>query len=151
MKDTSPEAIQFHLDRRHSGDCNYESIKTAVITGKNPQLALYAVAYRGINKDILIMHPDQMPVEKEVVEVRKIPNRVSTEPTSEFFLSGLKNMGVKLNGIERKGDCYEFDIAEGWMKVHLKDSKGRFKRERGRYVTVTLKGVVEAYWKDRTL
>lgn len=77
-----------------------------------------------------------------------IPNHVSTDPDSPFYMTGLGKMGVKFNGVPRKKDVQEFNVSEGWIRVHIRDNKGNWKKSRGRYITVKLNGVVEPYWES---
>lgn len=76
-----------------------------------------------------------------------IPNHVSTDPASPFYMPNLTKMGVRFNGTPRKKDVQEFNVSEGWIRVHIRDNKGNWKKSRGRYITVKLNGVVEPYWE----
>jgi hypothetical protein len=83
----------------------------------------------------------------EAVKKPDIPNRVCAYEGSEYYWPS-KGLGVRFNGVERKNDVVEFDVAEGWVRVHQRDGRGRFKQERGQWSTITLKGTVEPFWKD---
>lgn len=100
---------------------------------------------------IQIVEPEnkQLAVYREAMNgMRAIPNHVSTDPDSPFFMDGLGKMGVKFNGVPRKKDVQEFNVSEGWIRVHIRDNKGNWKKSRGRYITVKLNGVVEPYWES---
>lgn len=76
-----------------------------------------------------------------------VPARLCVEKGHPDFDECYTRIGVKFNGIERKGDVYAYDVAGGFIRVHIRDNKGRWKQSRGRFVTVKLNGVVEPYWR----
>ena len=76
-----------------------------------------------------------------------VPARLCVEKGHPDFDECYTRIGVKFNGIERKGDVYAYDVAAGFIRVHIRDNKGRWKQSRGRFVTVKLNGVVEPYWR----
>lgn len=77
-----------------------------------------------------------------------IPDRVCIEQWSPHYFEDYKHIGVKIND-KPINNCYEFCISEGWVKLLLKDSRGNYKRERGRLLWIMHKGMkVEPYWRD---
>ena len=76
-----------------------------------------------------------------------VPARLCVEKGHPDFDECYTRIGVKFNGIERKSDVYAYDVAAGFIRVHIRDNKGRWKQSRGRFVTVKLNGVVEPYWR----
>lgn len=84
------------------------------------------------------------PIEPEV----RIPNRASVEVKSPYFSNDCGKFKVVFNGVERKSDVCEYCISEGWIRVHAKTAKGKFKLERGQFVTIILRGKVEVSLKD---
>ena len=73
------------------------------------------------------------------------PDRVCLETGSPFYDSRWENIGIRFNG----GECQsvvEYCVSEGWMRSQIFHG-GRPKKERGRFVTVTHRGTIEAYWR----
>ena len=75
-------------------------------------------------------------------------DHVSLDPKSPHYLPPSKtdNIGVKLNGKERKGDVHEFCVSEGWIRVQLKQG-GRLRSERGKLILMKLRGEVKIFNK----
>lgn len=73
-----------------------------------------------------------------------LPDRLSVDPTSRYFLAGVFEhaVGIRLNGKERH-DVEEYCISERWVKVPA----GKTLDRRGRPLLITLKGQVEAFYK----
>lgn len=44
-------------------------------------------------------------------------------------------------------NVYEYCVSEGWAKLIVRDGRGFFKKEQGRYVTVTKAAKIETYWR----
>ena len=76
-----------------------------------------------------------------------VPARLCVEKGHPDFDECYTRIGVKFNGGERKSDVYAYDAAGGFIRVHIRDNKGNWKKSRGRFVTVKLNGVVEPYWR----
>lgn len=76
------------------------------------------------------------------MSLEPIPDRVSIDPDSPFYWKHYTTLRVYLDDKLRPSDVIEFCISEGWIRIHAKDSRGRVKRERGKYVPITLKGRV---------
>lgn len=74
-----------------------------------------------------------------------IPDRVSLEPSSPFYFPEWARLGVRINTGE-SASVVEFCVSEGWARTQVFHG-GRPKMERGKYVTVTRKGVIEPYWR----
>ncbi len=74
-----------------------------------------------------------------------LPDRLSNNPSSPFHNDELlkRGIGIRFNGAE-KTNVEEYCISEGWIKVAAGPAKDR----KGNPLTITLKGVVEAYLKD---
>lgn len=76
------------------------------------------------------------------------PRKLSAcEQFEHFDPDVVSRIGVKFNGVERKGDVAYYDCDEGFIRIHLRDNKGRWKQSRGKFVTYKLQGVVEPYWR----
>ena len=72
------------------------------------------------------------------------PDRLSLDPTSDYFDEALLNrgVGIKFNGQE-KTNVVEYSVSEGWIRV----AAGRSLDRRGRPMTVRLNGKVEPYFE----
>lgn len=78
-----------------------------------------------------------------------LPRRLSSNNDHPWYNADvIKRVGVKFNGIERKGDVAEYDVDAGYIRVHIRDNKGNWKRSRGRFITIKLTGAVEPYWRS---
>lgn len=73
-----------------------------------------------------------------------LPDRLSIDTSSRFHQPAVfeHDIGIRLNGQERV-DVEEYCVSEGWVKVPA----GKTKDRKGRALLITLKGVVEAYYK----
>jgi hypothetical protein len=73
-----------------------------------------------------------------------LPDRLSVRPRSPHHRADVvqHDIGIRLNGKERN-DVEEYCISEGWVKVPA----GKALDRRGEPLLVTLKGVVEAYYR----
>lgn len=73
------------------------------------------------------------------------PDRLAIDPRSRFHDEDAINrgVGVRFNGVERN-NVEEYSISEGWIRVQAGKSLDR----RGNPMTLKVKGVVEAYFKD---
>lgn len=73
------------------------------------------------------------------------PDRLSVFPGSPYYNGEMLGRGV---GIEFKGErrttVEEYCISEGWIKVQA----GKTLDRKGRPLTITLKGPVEAWFED---
>lgn len=79
----------------------------------------------------------------------EIPNAVAIDPASPNYWPHHKHLGVRVNGVERKSDVSEFNVAEGWAKVHARNGQGYYiLGNGGRIVVVTLRGKIEPYWRS---
>jgi hypothetical protein len=69
------------------------------------------------------------------------PDRLSNDPRSAFHDAAALNrgIGIRFNGHERT-DVEEYCVSEGWVRVPA----GKALDRRGRPMTITLKGTVEA-------
>lgn len=94
-----------------------------------------------------------MPMEKQedkAVDRGEPPRRLNIDPASPDYDKNFANVGVLFNGKIRKGgDIVAYDADMCWIRVHLKDNRGRPKRERGVMTTMILRGKVEPFWKDQ--
>ena len=75
-----------------------------------------------------------------------IPDRVSFDPASPFFFEKFRQIGVIIDGAVIF-NCAEFCVSEGWVKRIVRDAKGRVKVERGKPVSVLIRGDVRPYWR----
>ncbi len=73
------------------------------------------------------------------------PDRLAIDPRSPFHDATLlaRGIGIRLNGVE-KTMVEEYCISEGWVKV----AAGKSRDRRGNPLMLTLKGNVEAWYKD---
>ncbi|MDE1906106.1 MAG: DUF3297 family protein [Rhodospirillales bacterium] len=73
------------------------------------------------------------------------PDRLSSDPDSKFFEQSLleRGVGIRFNGSE-KTNVEEYCVSEGWIRV----AAGKALDRKGKPLTVKLKGVVEAYFRD---
>ncbi len=73
-----------------------------------------------------------------------LPDRLSGNSRSPWHVADVfeHNIGIKLNGKERF-DVEEYCISDGWVKISSPKSLDR----RGQPLLLTLKGVVEAFYK----
>ncbi len=73
------------------------------------------------------------------------PDRLSSDPDSKFFEQSLleRGVGIRFNGSE-KNNVEEYCVSEGWIRV----AAGKALDRKGKPLTVKLKGVVEAYFRD---
>ncbi len=73
------------------------------------------------------------------------PDRLSIDPKSPFFNEAIleRGIGIRFNGVE-KTNVEEYSVTEGWVRV----SVGKTVDRKGNPMTMKLKGVVEAYFRD---
>ncbi|WP_371194043.1 DUF3297 family protein [Glaciecola sp. SC05] len=73
-----------------------------------------------------------------------LPDRLSGNPRSPHHVEEVfkHDIGILLNGKERN-DVEEYCISEGWVKIPSLKALDR----RGQPLLITLKGVVEAFYK----
>jgi hypothetical protein len=76
-----------------------------------------------------------------------VPDRLSTDPRSPHHHAAAieRGIGIRFNGKERF-DVEEYCLGEGWIKV----AAGKAKDRHGRPMLITLKGSVEAFWRQAT-
>lgn len=85
----------------------------------------------------------------EPVEPLSPPDHLSVDRDSPYYDECYKRIGVRLDGIERRGDVQEYCMSEGWILVRDRNAIGKFKIDnQGRYMFTKLFGAVVAYWKD---
>lgn len=72
------------------------------------------------------------------------PDRLSVDPKSPYYDEAVltRNVGIRFNGQE-KTNVEEYCVSEGWIKVAV----GKTLDRRGNPLTLTLKGVVEPYFR----
>ena len=73
------------------------------------------------------------------------PDRLSLDPTSEYYDEALlsRGVGIKFNGNE-KTSVIEYSVSEGWIRVAAGRSLDRY----GRPMTIRLNGKVEPYYEN---
>ena len=73
------------------------------------------------------------------------PNHLSVDPRSAFYNEEAlrRGVGIRFNGAE-KTNVYEYDVAEGWVRVEVPTAKDR----RGNPMVVKLNGTVEPYFRS---
>lgn len=74
-----------------------------------------------------------------------LPDRLSTDPRSPHHVPALMEqpVGIRFNGRER-GDVEEYCVSGGWIKVAAHKTLDR----KGRPLLITLKGVVEPFYRE---
>lgn len=79
-------------------------------------------------------------------ELPALPDRLSVNPRSPHFNEEIlqHEVGIRFNGAE-KTNVEEYCVSEGWIKV----AAGKSLDRKGNPLTITLKGKVEPYIKDR--
>ena len=72
------------------------------------------------------------------------PNHLSTDPHSPFYSEEVlrRDVGIRFNGVE-KTNVYEYNVAEGWVRVEVSTAKDR----RGNPMVIKLNGTVEPYFR----
>jgi len=75
-----------------------------------------------------------------------LPDRLSVNPRSPHFDEALlrRGVGIRFNG-DIKTNVEEYCLSEGWIKV----AAGKAVDRKGNPLTLTLKGKVEAFFKER--
>ena len=73
------------------------------------------------------------------------PDRLSNDERSPFYDAAAleRGVGVRFNGAE-KDNVEEYCISEGWVRLPV----GKTLDRRGNPMTLKVKGVVEAYYRD---
>lgn len=73
------------------------------------------------------------------------PDRISIYPDSPYYNyeALVRGIGIRFRG-EEKTNVEEYCISEGWIKV----AAGKALDRKGRPLMMTLKGPVEAWFKD---
>lgn len=74
------------------------------------------------------------------------PDRLSVNPNSKYYNEEIfeREVGIRFNG-QDKTNVEEYCISEGWIKV----AAGKSLDRHGNPLTITLKGKVEPYFKER--
>ena len=74
-----------------------------------------------------------------------LPDRLSSDPSSEFHDADLltRGVGVRFKGEERT-NVEEYCISEGWVRVQA----GKTLDRKGKPLTIKLNGPVEAWYED---
>ncbi|MFT3813112.1 MAG: DUF3297 family protein [Acidovorax sp.] len=74
-----------------------------------------------------------------------LPDRLSADPRSPHHIAAVfaHDVGIRFNGKERF-DVEEYCVSEGWIKVPA----GKTVDRKGRPLLITLKGEVEAFYKQ---
>ena len=72
------------------------------------------------------------------------PNHLSIDPRSPVYDDEAlrRDVGVRFNGVE-KNNVYEYNVAEGWVRVEVPTAKDR----RGNPMVIKLSGTVEPYFR----
>jgi hypothetical protein len=75
------------------------------------------------------------------------PDRLSNDPNSPYYDADAlaRDVGIRFKGVE-KTNVEEYCISEGWIRVAAGKARDRY----GNPLLITLKGPVEAYFKDKT-
>ena len=73
------------------------------------------------------------------------PNHLSIDQDSPFYSEEAlrRGVGIRFNGVE-KTNVYEYDVAEGWVRVEVHTARDR----RGNPMVVKLRGTVEPFFRQ---
>ena len=73
------------------------------------------------------------------------PNHLSIDQDSPFYSEEAlrRGVGIRFNGVE-KTNVYEYDVAEGWVRVEVPTARDR----RGNPMVVKLRGTVEPFFRQ---
>ena len=73
------------------------------------------------------------------------PDHLSNNPNNPHYDEAIleRGVGIRFDGQE-KTNVDEYCVSEGWVKLTAGKAKDRF----GNPMTITLKGVVEPYYRD---
>lgn len=73
------------------------------------------------------------------------PDHLSNDERSPFYDAAAleRGVGVRFNGVE-KDNVEEYCVSEGWVRLPV----GKTLDRRGNPMTLKVKGVVEAYYRD---
>ena len=73
------------------------------------------------------------------------PNHLSIDQDSPFYSEEAlrRGVGIRFNGVE-KTNVYEYDVAEGWVRVEVPTARDR----RGNPMVVKLSGTVEPFFRQ---
>lgn len=78
------------------------------------------------------------------------PRQLSTDERSLHYVDwAIGNVEVVFNGKTRPNDVVSYDADDGWIEAQVRLPNGRLRIERGRVLTVRLRGVVEPRWTER--
>lgn len=92
----------------------------------------------------------QETIAREKSQAGAPPRRLSSvagHPWYDEKIIKANKVGVRFNGTDRKGDVMEYDADAGFIRVHIRDNKGNWKKSRGRFITIKLNGEVVPFWK----
>ncbi|HET8871042.1 MAG TPA: DUF3297 family protein [Aquabacterium sp.] len=80
----------------------------------------------------------------DTTQAPALPDRLSIDPRSPHHVAAVfqHDVGIRFNGKERF-DVEEYCMSEGWIKVPVGNKVDR----KGKPLTITLKGQVEAFYK----
>ena len=78
---------------------------------------------------------------------KPLPDRLSVDPSSPYYDEEVlaHDIGIRFKGVE-KTNVEEYCVSEGWVRVAAGNAKDRH----GNPLTIKLKGLVEAYFRDET-
>lgn len=97
------------------------------------------------------MHPykiEEMDAPQEESTTIVIPDRLSSRPDSPHFNKEvIPNIDVYFRGKKRMGDVAEYCISEGWIRIELRNARNKLRIERGKIMTMVLRGPVEVVLK----
>ena len=73
------------------------------------------------------------------------PNHLSIDQDSPFYSEEAlrRGVGIRFNCVE-KTNVYEYDVAEGWVRVEVPTARDR----RGNPMVVKLRGTVEPFFRQ---
>ena len=82
----------------------------------------------------------------ETIMSDEFPDRLSVDPNSPYYNADIlaRDVGIRFKGVE-KTNVEEYCISEGWIRVAAGKAKDRY----GNPLLITLKGPVEAYFREK--
>jgi hypothetical protein len=98
-----------------------------------------------MNQDTTSSAPASSPASASPSALPALPDHLSVDPQSPHYAPEVfeHDIGIRFNGKDRS-DVEEYCVSEGFIRV----ASGKTKDRKGRPLLITLKGKVEAYYRQ---
>jgi hypothetical protein len=98
-----------------------------------------------MNQDTTSSAPASSPASASPSALPALPDHLSVDPQSPHYAPEVfeHDIGIRFNGKDRS-DVEEYCVSEGFIRV----ASGKTKDRKGRPLLITLKGRVEAYYRQ---